>query len=100
MLLVSLISMKKKKKKRHRAAAGGYIKIIELLVGHSCRVNPKDVQGDTPLHNACEEGHGDCAVYLIEKNGNLDQLNQQGKSPMDLCPTNQLRSFIMSSINE
>lgn len=85
---------------RHRAAAGGFIKVIELLVTHKSRINPRDSQGDTPLHNACEEGHGDCAIYLIENNGNLDQLNNEGKSPLDLCPTNQLRSFIMSSVDE
>lgn len=82
---------------RHRAASGGYIKIIELLIKAKSRINPKDVEGNTPLHYACEEGHGDCAVYLIENNANEDQLNSDGKTPIDLCPTKEVKNFIISS---
>lgn len=85
---------------RHRAACGGYIKIIQLLLDAKSRVNPKDSQGDTPLHNACEEGHGDCALLLIEHNGNLDALNSDGKSPIELCPTNQVKSFILNAVQD
>jgi 26S proteasome non-ATPase regulatory subunit 10 len=73
------------------------MKIIELLISAKSRVNPKDVEGNTPLHYACEEGHGDCAVFLIENNGNVDQLNNDGKSPIDLCPTKEVREFILSA---
>lgn len=62
------------------------------------RINPKDIEGNTPLHYACEEGHGDCAVFLIENNANVDQLNNEGKSPIDLCPTKELKDFILSSV--
>lgn len=63
-------------------------------------MNPKDSQGNTPLHNACEEGHGDCALLLIEHNGNLDALNADGKSPIELCPTNQVKSFILNAVRD
>ena len=76
---------------------GGYIKVIELLLAYKSRANPKDAEGNTPLHLACEEGHGDCAVYLIEHNGNLDNLNNQSQSPIDLCPTKEVKSFILSA---
>jgi ankyrin repeat protein len=50
------------------------------------------------LHNACEEGHGDCALLLIENNGNLDALNMDGKTPIELCPTKEVKSFILSAV--
>ncbi|CEP09250.1 hypothetical protein [Parasitella parasitica] len=85
----------------HQAASSGHIKIIELLlVEGKARVNPKDIQGNTPLHHACEEEHGDCALRLIENNGNLDALNTDGKSPLDLCPTSQVKSFILNVVQE
>ncbi|KAI8984656.1 ankyrin repeat-containing domain protein [Mycotypha africana] len=74
--------------------------MMALLIEAKARVNAKDSEGNTPLHYACEEGHGDCAVYLIQHRGNLDQLNSQGKSPLDLCTNHQVRSFIQSQIQE
>lgn len=68
---------------------------MQLLIDHSCRVNPKDSEGNTPLHYACEEGHGDCAVLLVQNGGDLDRLNTEGKSPIELCSNPEVRTFIL-----
>lgn len=78
----------------------GHTAIVKLLLDAKCRVNPKDGQANTPLHLACEEGHGDTAMALIENGGNADQLNAEGKSPLDVCRTPQLRIYIQRRIEE
>lgn len=79
---------------RHRAAVHGYTAIVKLLLESKCRVNPKDSEGNTPLHLACEEGHGGTAVLLLENGGNADQPNSEGKTPLDMCRTSELKKFI------
>lgn len=65
------------------------------MIQHQCRLNPKDNQGNTPLHLACEEDHGDCAVLLIEHGADIDRLNQDGKTPIELCLKPEIKSFIL-----
>lgn len=69
---------------------------MELLINQKCRINSKDSQGNTPLHLACEEGHGDCAVLLLNNGADQDRLNANGKTPIELCSKAEVRSFILN----
>lgn len=82
---------------RHRAASGGYIKIMELLIAQKCRINPRDSQGNSPLHLACEEEHGDCALLLLNNNADEDRLNNNGKTPIELA-SKEIQSFLSKHI--
>lgn len=43
----------------HRAAAIGSAPMVELLLKNRSPLNPADVAGQTPLHHAIAEGHGE-----------------------------------------
>lgn len=47
----------------HRAAAVGSVPIVEALIKARSPLNAADVSGQTPLHHAVAEGHGEfCLV--------------------------------------
>ncbi|ORX62072.1 ankyrin [Hesseltinella vesiculosa] len=78
---------------RHRAAVQGYSPLVKLLLNSGSRVNPVDNARNTPLHLACEEGHGDTAVNLLENGADPDRLNAEEKTPLDLC-SKELQAYI------
>jgi 26S proteasome non-ATPase regulatory subunit 10 len=65
-----------------------------LLISAKARVNPRDSEGNTALHLACEEGHGDTAVVLIEHNADADLPNADGKTPIEVCSTKEVAAFV------
>ncbi|CAG9133376.1 unnamed protein product [Plutella xylostella] len=78
----------------HRAAAQGRTNIVELLL--SCPnivVDPVDCTGSTPLHLACEEDREAVVILLLKSGANVDVLNKEKKSPVDLCSV-KLRNTI------
>ncbi|KAI8086034.1 ankyrin repeat-containing domain protein [Halteromyces radiatus] len=83
---------------RHRASVQGYTPLVKLLLDNGSRVNPPDQARNTPLHLACEEGHGDTAVILLENGADSDRLNTDGKTPVDLC-SNELKSFLSQHLD-
>lgn len=46
----------------HRAAAVGSAPMVELLLRHKSPLNASDSAGQTALHHACAEGHGEFAA--------------------------------------
>jgi ankyrin repeat protein len=71
-----------------------------LIQQGKSKVNIRDSVSNTPLHLACEEGRGDTATLLIENGADPDHVNQSGQTPLDLCPTKQLRAFIEKAIEQ
>ena len=43
----------------HRAAAVGSVPMLNLLIKHHSPLNATDSAGQTPLHHAIAEGHGE-----------------------------------------
>lgn len=85
----------------HRAVAQGYSAFVRMLIQDGkAKVNTRDSVANTPLHLACEEGHGDTAVLLIEHGADPDILNKDGQTPIDLCATKQVRSYIERAIEQ
>ena len=60
--------------------------MIELLLKHRSAVSPADSAGQTPLHHAIAEGHGDAALALLKAGAEADRKDVDGKTPMELAP--------------
>lgn len=59
---------------------------MQLLHQHRSRMDVFDALGNTPLHLACEEGHGPTALYLIEQaNCDADKRNKEERTCWDMC---------------
>lgn len=85
----------------HRAVAQGYTAFVRMLIEQGkSKVNIRDSVSNTPLHLACEDGHGDTAILLIENGADPDLVNKSGQYPLDLCPTKQIHAFIEKAIEQ
>lgn len=47
----------------HRAAAVGSVPMVELLLKNKSPLNATDMAGQTPLHHAIAEGHGEFVYF-------------------------------------
>lgn len=59
--------------------------MMDLLISKKCRKNPRDSGGNTPLHLAVEEGHGDAVRFLLEQGADPDRSNNEGNTPLDIA---------------
>ena len=78
----------------HRAAAIGSVPMINLLVKHKSPLNATDSDGQTALHHAVAEGHGDAAVTLLKAGAETDKQDLEGKLALDLAPDKEVRKYI------
>ncbi|RDW72017.1 putative proteasome regulatory particle subunit 2 [Coleophoma crateriformis] len=81
----------------HRAAAVGSVPMVELLLKNRSPLNPSDIAGQTPLHHAIAEGHGDTAVALLKAGAETDKKDVDGCLAMELAPDAQVRKFILQT---
>ncbi|KAH7380861.1 ankyrin repeat-containing domain protein [Cadophora sp. MPI-SDFR-AT-0126] len=81
----------------HRAAAVGSVPIVELLLKHKSPVNASDVAGQTPLHHAVAEGHGDTAVALLKAGADAEKKDNDGFLALDLAPDSQVKKYILKA---
>ncbi|XP_028131929.1 uncharacterized protein LOC114327487 [Diabrotica virgifera virgifera] len=58
---------------------------VEDLIAQGANLEAKDNNDNTPLHNACNNGHFNVAKYLIEKGASLKAKNKDGKIPLELA---------------
>jgi ankyrin repeat protein len=68
--------------------------MVELLLKHRSPLNPTDISGQTPLHHAIAEGHGDTAVALLKAGAETDKKDVDGCLAIDLAPDAQVRPHI------
>ena len=82
----------------HSACISGKREMVEILIDslniEYC-INACDVNGDTPLHVACEWGHLETCLLLLEQKGcNIDATNCRGHTPLSLAVRhNRLKIF-------
>lgn len=43
----------------------GLLQVVLVLLSHGAHVNPQDLQGNTPLHFTCTNGHHEAAMFLL-----------------------------------
>ena len=56
--------------------------------------------GMTPLHYAAEYGHKDVAELLIAKGANVNARGKNGKTPLDLADTEEVREILEKALQE
>jgi len=71
----------------HRAASKGNVKIVNLLIQQKCDVNCVDIEGNTPLHLACEEERTEVAELLNKSGASITIQNKLEKTALDLAPS-------------
>ncbi|KAI8897490.1 hypothetical protein BC833DRAFT_593544 [Globomyces pollinis-pini] len=69
-----------------------------MLKDAGAKINIRDAQNNTPLHLAIEGDQGETAVYLIEQNGDVDALNKEGKTPLQMTDNQTVLKFIKKAI--
>ncbi|KAI9735016.1 MAG: hypothetical protein M1818_006593 [Claussenomyces sp. TS43310] len=74
----------------HRAAAVGSVPMVDLFLKNRSPLNAVDTAGQTPLHHAIAEGHGDTAVALLKAGAEPDKKDVDGLLAMDLAPDPQV----------
>ncbi|TVY45250.1 Ankyrin repeat-containing protein [Lachnellula occidentalis] len=81
----------------HRAAAVGSVPMVELFIKHRSPLNASDDAGQTPLHHAVAEGHGDTAVALLKAGAETDKKDGDGLMALELAPDAQVKKYIVQS---
>jgi len=61
---------------------------VEGLLTIGTQVNPKDRNGDTPLHIAAGEGNQAMCEVLVSSGAQIDVLNADGKSASQVARAN------------
>ncbi|AEO54392.1 hypothetical protein MYCTH_2296924 [Thermothelomyces thermophilus ATCC 42464] len=61
--------------------------MINLLIKHRSPINATDSAGQTPLHHAVAEGHGDAAIALLKAGAETDKKDVDGYLPLDTAPS-------------
>jgi 26S proteasome non-ATPase regulatory subunit 10 len=67
--------------------------MVELLLKNRSPINAADVAGQTPLHHAIAEGHGDTAIALLKAGAETDKKDADGFLAIELAPDSQVSSF-------
>ncbi|CAG8953209.1 hypothetical protein HYFRA_00003409 [Hymenoscyphus fraxineus] len=81
----------------HRAAAVGSVPMVELLLKNKSPMDAADNAGQTPLHHAVAEGHGDTAFALLKAGAATDKKDVDGMLALDLAPDKEVKKFILQS---
>ena len=66
------------------AALGGFTNIVRFLLDEGCIVNSKNVDSDTPLIDAVENGHLEVVEQLLKAGADPRLRNGKGFEPLDL----------------
>lgn len=68
--------------------------MINLLIKNKSPLSATDRDGQTALHHAVAEGHGDAAVALLKAGVEADKRDLEGKLALDLAPDKEVRKYI------
>ncbi|KAF0775009.1 hypothetical protein AaE_001291 [Aphanomyces astaci] len=68
----------------HWAARGGHVHILEYLRHIGANLDCLDRKGDCLLHKAAANGQNQVCIWLLEHNFNVQAVNNNGMTPLDL----------------
>ena len=66
------------------AALEGFVETVQFLLDEGCIVNCKNIDGDTPLIDAVENGHLEVVTRLLKAGADPRLRNGKGFEPLDL----------------
>ena len=82
----------------HRAAAAGNVPMMRaLLDAGKSPLNATDGDGQTALHHAISEGHGDAALLLLQRGAEWEKQDKWERVALDYAPDEKTRGFILKS---
>lgn len=81
----------------HAAAAGQHSELVWILIASDAPVRARQRRGWTPLHSAVANADVDSILALLSAGADPDCVNDDGKSPLDLSPTDAVRSLLQGS---
>ncbi len=81
----------------HAAAAGQHSELVWILIASDAPVQARQRRGWTPLHSAVANADVDSILALLSAGADPDCVNDDGKSPLDLSPTDAVRSLLQGS---
>jgi ankyrin repeat protein len=75
------------------SSSGNDPKAILMLLNAGANIKEKDINGNTPLHDAAKPGNYDIMKILIEQGADINALNESHQTPLDLliARKNQLK---------
>ncbi|QMV46176.1 hypothetical protein HC358_03815 [Wolbachia pipientis] len=81
-------------------ANGDDLNRVKDLVSQGASLEAKDNSNNTPLHNACNNGHVKVVEYLVEEGASLKAKNKDGEAPLHVAVqhdgTFEVIEFILS----
>ena len=77
-------------------ASQAYDTVKSLLRWKDININIKDKIGNTALHYLCEDEKFDIAIQLIKEGGDIEDKNNDNKTPLDLIKSDDVKSIIVS----
>lgn len=81
-------------------ASQAYDVVKCLLRSKDVNINLKDKSGNTALHYLCEDEKFDIAIQIIKEGGDVEDKNNDGKTPLDLIKTDDIKSIILSYLKK
>ena len=77
-------------------ASQAYDVVKAFLRSNEINLNFQDKQGNTALHYLCEDEKYDIAIDILKKGGDININNNNGKTPLDLIKSDDIKSIINS----
>ncbi|KAB0804356.1 hypothetical protein PPYR_01326 [Photinus pyralis] len=78
----------------HEAVLNQRVGIVKLLLANGALVNVPGLDYLTPLHSAVLEKNDEIAKLLIQHGARCTAYNKDGKTPLDLCDSDDMRDAI------
>ena len=80
----------------HRYVPGAWLPAVKYLVEEmGADVNARDLNANTPLHNAASRGDNEVILFLVEKGADVMAVNRLGQTTVDMAnsPSYNVRPF-------
>lgn len=70
--------------------------IVQMLLSHDISVNVQDNTGNSALHYAAKDNKPDFVYQLLVLGADINLKNNEGKTPVDLCDTDELKWVVQN----